>query len=135
MRWPMPTGGKHRVSNDGIEINTMNKNLGHLSAMFRAVIKRLKLRLDDLFGGLRQEGGKDGNRPPFPIEFIRNVILAPGNLDKLNQDARDIVYVIMETGARPSEMRQPDHGSRSCSTPNSTHPRRSEDRDDDTPAD
>ena len=66
---------EQRVLSDGIEINTMNKNLGHLSSMFRAVIKRHKLRLDNLFGGLRQEGGKDGNRPPFPTEFIRNVIL------------------------------------------------------------
>jgi integrase len=95
---------EQRVLNDGIEINTMNKNLGHLSSMFRAVIKRHKLRFDNPFAGLRQEGGKDGSRPPFPAAFIRDVILAPGNLDKLNDDARDIVYLIMETGARPSEL-------------------------------
>lgn len=95
---------EQRVLNDGIEINTMNKNLGHLSSMFRAVIKRHKLRLDNPFGGLRQEGGKDGNRPPFPVEFIRDVILAPGNLDNLNEDARDIIFLVMETGARPSEL-------------------------------
>ena len=95
---------EQRVLVDGIEINTMNKNLGHLSSMFRTVIKRHKLRLDNPFAGLRQEGGKDGSRPPFPAEFIRDVILAPGNLDKLNDDARDIVYLLMETGARPSEL-------------------------------
>ena len=95
---------EQRVLDDGIEINTMNKNLGHLSSMFRAVSKRHKLRLDNPFAGLRQEGGKNGSRPPFPAEFIRDVILAPGNLDKLNNDARDLVYLIMETGARPSEL-------------------------------
>ncbi|MBR1227240.1 tyrosine-type recombinase/integrase [Bradyrhizobium sp. AUGA SZCCT0176] len=95
---------EQRVLIDGIEINTMNKNLGHLSSMFRAVIKRNKFRFDNPFAGLRQEGGKDGSRPPFPTEFIRDVILAPGALDKLNGDARDIVLLIMETGARPSEL-------------------------------
>jgi integrase len=93
-----------RVLNDGIEIGTMNKNLGHLSSMFRAVIKRHKLRLDNPFAGLRQEGGKEVSRPPFPTEFIRDVVLAPGKLDGLNDDARDLVYLIMETGARPSEL-------------------------------
>lgn len=95
---------EQRVVHDGIEINTMNKNLGHLSSMFRAVIKRHKFRFDNPFAGLRQEGGKDGNRPPFPAEFIRDVVLAPGKLDTLNDDARDMVYLIMETGARPSEL-------------------------------
>jgi integrase len=95
---------ERRVLDDGLEINTMNKNLGHLSSMFRAVIKRHKLRFDNPFAGLRQEGGKDRNRPPFPAEFIRDVILAPGKLDQLNEDARDIVYLITETGARPSEL-------------------------------
>lgn len=55
---------EHRVLDDGIEINTMNKNIGHLSAMLRAVIKRYRLRLDNPFAGLRQEGGRDGIRPP-----------------------------------------------------------------------
>jgi integrase len=95
---------EQRVLNEGIEINTMNKNLGHLSSMFRAVVKRHKMRLDNPFAGLRQEGGKDGSRPPFASEFIRNVLLAPASLAQLNQAARDIVYVLVETGARPSEL-------------------------------
>jgi hypothetical protein len=53
---------ERRVLTDGIEINTMNKNLGHLSSMFRTVIKRHKLRLDNPFGGLRQEG--EGRQSP-----------------------------------------------------------------------
>ena len=45
-----------------------------------------------------------GNARPFPVEFIRDVILAPGKLDELNEEARDAVYAVMETGARPSEI-------------------------------
>ena len=72
--------------------------------MLRAVNKRLKLGLDDVFAATRIEGGRDGQRAPFPVEFIRDVILAPGKLDDLNEEARAVVHVVMETGARPSEM-------------------------------
>lgn len=93
-----------RVINDNIGAGTANKNISHIGGMIRAVNKRLKLGLDDAFAGTRIEGGRDGKRAPFPDEFIRNTILAPGKLDELNEEARDVVYVVMETGARPSEI-------------------------------
>jgi hypothetical protein len=93
-----------RVINDGIGAGTANKNISHIGGMIRAVNKRLKLGLDDVFAGTRIDGGRDGQRAPFPVEFIRDVILAPGKLDELNDEARDVVYVVMETGARPSEI-------------------------------
>jgi integrase len=95
---------EERVINDGIGAGTANKNISHIGGMLRAVNKRLKLGLDDAFAGTRIEGGRDGQRAPFPVEFIRDCILAPGKLDELNAEARDVVYVVMETGARPSEI-------------------------------
>ena len=93
-----------RVLTDGIGAGTANKNISHIGGMIRAVNKRLKLGLDDVFAATRIEGGRDGQRAPFPVEFIRDVILAPGKLDELNEEARDAVYAMMETGARPSEI-------------------------------
>ena len=104
MRWPIPTGGKIAFVTEGIGAGTANKNISHIGGMIRAVNKRLKLGLDDVFAATRIEGGRDGQRAPFPVEFIRDVILAPGKLDELNEEARDVVYVVMETGARPSEI-------------------------------
>jgi integrase len=72
--------------------------------MIRAVNKRLKLGLDDVFAATRIQGGRDGQRAPFAVEFIRDVILAPGKLNELNEEARDAVYAMMESGARPSEI-------------------------------
>jgi integrase len=95
---------EERVINDGIGAGTANKNISHIGGMLRAVNKRLKLGLDDAFAGTRIEGGRDGQRAPFPVEFIRDCILAPGKLDELNAEARDVVYLVMETGARPSEI-------------------------------
>lgn len=93
-----------RVIKEGIGPGTANKNISHVGGMIRAVNKRLKLGLDDVFAGTRIEGGRDGQRAPFAIEFIRDVILTPGALDGLNEEARDAIYIVMETGARPSEI-------------------------------
>jgi integrase len=93
-----------RVVTEGISVGTANKNISHIGGMIRAVTKRLQLRLDNVFAGTRIEGGRDGNRKPFEADFIRNVILADGLLADLNDEARDVVYLVMETGARPSEI-------------------------------
>jgi integrase len=93
-----------RVVAEGINPGTANKSISHVGGMIRAVSKRLQLRLDNVFAGTRIEGGKDGSRRPFDLEFIRNEILADGRLADLNDEARDVVYVVMETGARPSEI-------------------------------
>ena len=95
---------EERVVTAGIGAGTANKNISHIGGMLRAVNKRLKLGLDDVFAATRIEGGREGQRAPFPVEFIRDVILAPGKLGELNEEARDVVYVVMETGARPSEI-------------------------------
>ncbi|WP_354052940.1 hypothetical protein [Bradyrhizobium sp. LB12.1] len=95
---------EERVITEGIGAGTANKNITHIGGMIRAVNKRLKLGLDDVFAGTRIEGGRDGQRATFSVDFIRHVILAPGKLDELNDEARDVVYVVMETGARPSEV-------------------------------
>jgi integrase len=93
-----------RVIAEGLNAGTANKNISHIGGMIRAVNKRLKLGLDNVFAGTRIEGGRDGSRKPFDLDFIRDVILADGKLADLNDEARDAVYVIMETGARPSEI-------------------------------
>jgi integrase len=83
---------------------TANKSLSHIGGMIRAVNKRLKLGLDNVFSDTRLEGGKDGSRRPFDPDFIRDVILPAGQLHRLNDDARDVIMIVMETGARPSEI-------------------------------
>ena len=72
--------------------------------MIKAVDKRLQLRLDNVFAGTRIEGGRDGKRASFTTEHVKDHILAPGALDGLNDEARDVIFVVMETGARPSEI-------------------------------
>ena len=96
---------EERAVSDGISAGTANKSISHVTGMIKAVDKRLQLRLgDNVFVGTRIDGGRDGKRSPFSVEHIRDRILAPGVLDGLNDEARDAVFIIMETGARPSEI-------------------------------
>jgi integrase len=95
---------EERVISGEIKAGTANKNITHIGGMIRAVNKRLKLGLDNVFAGTRLEGGKDGSRKPFETDFIRNVILADGMLAGMNDEARDVIYTLIETGARPSEI-------------------------------
>lgn len=43
-------------------------------------------------------------RMPFPVEWVRDVILKEGALDNLNEVARHIVYIMAETGMRLGEV-------------------------------
>jgi len=38
------------------------------------------------------------------VDWIRNRLLAPGALDGLNEEARDALLIMVNTGARPSEI-------------------------------
>lgn len=93
-----------RVLKREITVDTANKNITHIQAMVRAVSQRHHLDKEILFAGLRIAGGKRGQRKPFETEFIVNTILRPGGFDTLNDQATAAVHVLINTGARPSEV-------------------------------
>lgn len=95
---------EERVLDEGLQEGTANKNITHITGMLRAVSKRHRLRLDPVFAGTRLEGGTSRSRKPFDAAFIVNVILAPGALDGMNDEERAAVHVMVNTGARPSEI-------------------------------
>ncbi|MBW6419351.1 DUF6538 domain-containing protein [Celeribacter sp. PS-C1] len=53
------------------------------------------------FGALDDE---DGRKLEVPVEIIMDKIVAPGALHFMNDELRDITYVLVETGARQSEI-------------------------------
>ncbi len=93
-----------RVVEDGLEINTANKNLGMVSRMLKQVSNAKELGVPAIFSGLMIEGGVDNQREPFEVAFIRDRILAPGVFDDLNEEARRVIFTMVETGLRPSEV-------------------------------
>lgn len=95
---------RDRVVAGEVLTKTANKDIGQLSRMLKDISTRRRLKLPDLFQGLRLRGEADRSRVPFENEFIQKRLLARGALDGLNDEAKDVVYVIIETGLRPSEI-------------------------------
>lgn len=86
------------------EPKTANKDIGQLNRMLKEVSLRRRLDLPDIFKGLRLKGEVERPRVPFETSFIQDRLLAPGALDGLNEDARLVLYVLADTGLRPSEV-------------------------------
>jgi site-specific recombinase XerD len=95
---------RDRIEGKGMDANSGNKDFQHLSDLFRTVTEMKGLGLDNPFGGLRFK--QQGNRETFPfsVGWIRDTLLAPGALDGMGQEARDVLLVMVNTGARPSEI-------------------------------
>jgi integrase len=83
---------------------TANKDIGQLSRMLKDISTRRRLNLPDIFKGLRLRGEVEKSRSPFDPDFIQTRLLNSGALDQLNEDARLVLYIVMETGMRPSEV-------------------------------
>jgi hypothetical protein len=88
----------------GLKIDTANKDLSHLSEMLRMWAKLTDTPLDDPFAGLRLEGKDESEKPAFSRGWIESKILSPGALDGLNDEARDVLLIMLNTALRPSEI-------------------------------
>jgi integrase len=95
---------RDRIVQEGIAAKSANREIGQLSGMIKELNILRRLGLPDLFRGLRLKGEVDKEPTPYENKFIQNRLLADGALDRLNEDARCIIYVIADTGLRPSEV-------------------------------
>jgi integrase len=94
-----------RTSRGAIEVNTANKYLGRIAAMYRAIGEFRQLDLPDIFDRINIPGGGSPKaRVAFDAEFVRTTMFRSGALSTLNDEARGIFYVVAETGMRPSEV-------------------------------
>lgn len=92
-----------RIVDENILIGTANKNISFVAKMVKDVNRRHQLELRPVFAELRIEGEEDRQRSAFDPGFVQRHILAPNILDGLNKEARDLVYLIADTGMRLSE--------------------------------
>lgn len=90
----------------GMNPETANKDFGHLSEMWNTWTELKKVELSNPFSKLRFEvrGRNKTKIPAFSRDWIQDKILAPGALDGLNDEARDIFLMTINTGLRPSEI-------------------------------
>jgi integrase len=93
-----------RMQSDGLTANVANKDLIHIGDVLKTVNKMKRLGLDLPLSGLSFKEGDAATRPPFSETWIKDKILAPGALGGLNDQAHAILLVMVNTGARPSEL-------------------------------
>lgn len=88
----------------GHKLETANKDFGHLARILGTWTKLTDTALDNPFRGLRLEGKDGGRTPPFSRHWVEARLLAPGAFDGLNDEARDVFLMMVNTGLRPSEI-------------------------------
>lgn len=93
----------NRVTDEGIDVGTANKGIHHVHRMMSAIDRKHRLNVSNVFADLRLEGDIEKQRSAFTPEFVQTRFLAPGVFDNLNEEARRVVFVIVETGLRLSE--------------------------------
>lgn len=93
-----------KMAEEGLTANSANKDFIHLTSMVREVARSEEITLAFDTRGLAIAETDKGTRPPFSPEWIKGRLLHPGALDGLNPEARAIMLVMINTGARPSEI-------------------------------
>lgn len=93
-----------RLEEEELTANSANKDLIHLGDILKTVNRMKRLGLVLPLTDLSFKEGEGKKRPPFSVKWIKEKLLAPGALDGLNDEARAILLVMVNTGCRPSEL-------------------------------
>ena len=95
-----------RIENEGLKAATVNKVFIHLKTTIEAIRDhyQLDVDIDWLFKKIKLKESSNSHRPPFSTQFIQDHILRPHCLEQLNPEARAILILLSETGARPNEI-------------------------------
>lgn len=82
-----------------------NRDMGNLRTLYSAYFTYMgQKNRDNPFSDLSFSEKKKRKRPPFPVAWIKDRILAPGALAGLNEEARGVLLILVETGARMGEI-------------------------------
>lgn len=85
--------------------NTANRHVGNMRSLYQRYYKyRGKADVEDPFRGFFFAGKSTVKRASFSDDFVRGRILVPGLFDGLRPELRVIIYLLIETGARLSEI-------------------------------
>lgn len=93
-----------RITDEGLTTNSANKDLIHFGDVVKTVNRLHRLNLVLPLSDLNLKETDKKKRPSLTAAWIRDVLLKPGALDSLNAEARAITLVMINTGARPSEI-------------------------------
>ena len=94
-----------RIKNEGMAANSANKEFSFIRQILKSANNdhSLGLSINDLFEDIRLKEEEKKARHPYKLEFIRNLVFKDW-LDDLNEEARLLIYAMIDTGARISEL-------------------------------
>ena len=85
--------------------NTANRDIGNLRKFYREYWEYVgEEERKNPFRNMRFKNIPSEPRPPFEDSWVRDNILRAGVFDGLNFEAKLLVYALIETGCRPSEL-------------------------------
>ena len=85
--------------------NSANRDIGNLRTLYQAYWDfEGEENRENPFRKLRFRGVEYKDIPPFEADWLLSKIMKPGMFDGLNEDATLIIYAMIETGCRPSEI-------------------------------
>lgn len=91
-----------RLVSEGKTPNSANKDFSYINSTLAKIIDHERLAIDNPFVGLKFKEKKK-HRPPFSVSWIRENFTLEA-LAGLNDEARDILLAMVNTGCRPSEI-------------------------------
>lgn len=99
---------KNRVmslGDDKLSIGAANREIGTMATIFKRYHSHYAINTDqNPFDALKFAGDQYTPRPPFSVEWIKQLIGNPKNLSTLNLTARAITLAMVETGMRHIEI-------------------------------
>ncbi|MEM9678879.1 MAG: DUF6538 domain-containing protein [Bacteroidota bacterium] len=95
-----------RMDEEEIKADTVNKDFTHLKGVLETVSTHdeLNLNIETLFKKIHLKEHKINQRASYTTEFIRDEILNPITLKQLDGEARSLLYILANIGARPIEL-------------------------------
>ena len=111
----MPSPGKR-----GLNPNTANRDIGNVRTLYYDYFRHIgEDERKNPFKNLTFNATVKADVPPFETDWVRDRILTPGVFDGINHEAALIVYALIETGCRPSEIAnlQPENIRLDCEVP------------------
>lgn len=95
---------KSEIDHGAMQGRTANKYISAISKMYKIVSEKTGAGSPNPFEKQRFEVGRARKRPAFTTQWIQEKLLAPEALSGLDDDARDVFLLMVNTGARPSEI-------------------------------
>lgn len=96
-----------KIADGGLKAYSANRCLSDIKGMLAVIDTALQTDYRAPWNAARVKetnANRLNKRSPFPPEWVQTRILAPDALSALNEDARFVVYVMAETGARLGEV-------------------------------